>query len=198
MIEVLCVGDSITANPYMHGQMVNPLDPYIPGYGEILQDLLGSGYHVVRYGIGGAQSSVIRDLARYAAAGKRRDWIVWAGGSNDVNASVAAATQQGVYEGFESDMAAFGQGAQIITCTIPPSAQFSAPQDAILAEQNTWYRDTYPTQIVDRWQALVDPDDTTSLHPNYLIATEPADVIHPNEAGSRVVAALIYARILAG
>lgn len=191
--RVVLVGDSMVSAPYQH---YSAEGVRVVGVHLALQALLGSAFEVISYGIGGSTSSTARDIARFAAAGHRPEFLIWATGTNDVTTGVDAATMELIYQFFLADMAAYGGDVEVITCTVPPTSIWNGAQDAVQDAVNTWYR-ANATRLVDRDLLWADPLDATQLNPDYLNGYEPADFVHVNDAGNAAWAQALYAELTA-
>ena len=187
---VVCDGNSITSGIGAGNHSQN--------YPSQLAALIGSGYRVVNFGI---PSQTTSNMTADAVA--QVDPLVnWSGGAdlvawentNDIEFGASLATCQSRWNAYFSARQAAGwgsNGTRLVAMTTIARGPFSAGQDAILADFNTWLRanySTYATHLVDLAadSRLSDPTNTTYYN---------ADQIHLNTTGYGVVAELVKAAL---
>lgn len=188
--SIVCDGNSLTQG---FGGAVES------SYPSQLLGLVGSSTHrVVNTGILSQQTdqmavrapSVIDPIVTWPGGA---DLIAWEN-TNDIFFGASLATCQSRWNDYFSARQAAGwgsNGTRLVAMTTIPRGPFSAGQDAILADFNTWLRanySTYATDLVDLAAdaRLSDPTNTTYFN---------ADQIHLNSTGYGVVAELVKAAL---
>lgn len=183
--SIVCDGNSLTQGTSVGAES---------SYPSQLLGLVGGGYRIVNTGIPSQQTaqmaarapSVIDPLVAWPGGA---DLIAWEN-TNDIFFGANLATCQSQWNNYFSARQAAGwgsNGTRLVAMTTIPRGPFSAGQDAILADFNTWLRanySTYATDLVDLAAdaRLSDPTNTTYFN---------ADQIHLNSTGYGVVADLI-------
>jgi lysophospholipase L1-like esterase len=172
--KILCLGDSITYG----GNVDTP-------YPETLQSL--SGISTTNAGVNNEQTSDM--LTRWNNDYRWQGYsiLVLLGGTNDISYHTPLSTTTANLYAIISD--ALTQGCTVYSVTVLP---FSYVVDG--AGINSWIRSTVPTMgahVIDVYSAFDDPANPGCLNPIYA-----HDAVHPNQAGTDLLAQLVYSAIV--
>lgn len=179
-IDIALLGDSITAG----GSGVN--------YGVFLGDMLGEGYQIMNYGVGGAcltqrcQHAIWNTWALPALLNTEPQIVVVMLGTND-----AGGASDDVFADYESDLMAMVDSLQcinpqpqIVLASPPPMVELSQQADDRIATAIipaiARVAQTYDLQVIDVYNLV---DDYPANYP---------DDLHPNEDGHKTLAAIFY------
>lgn len=179
-IDIALLGDSITAG----GSGVN--------YGVFLEDMLGEGYQVVNYGVGGAcltqrcQHAIWNTWALPALLNTEPQIVVVMLGTND-----AGGTSDEVFADYETDLIAMVESLQcidpqpqVILASPPPMVALSQQADDRIANAIIpaieRIAETYDLRVIDVYNLV---DDYPANYP---------DELHPNEDGHKTLAVIFY------
>lgn len=186
-VRVACVGDSIT-------QGVGIVHPEKDGYPARLQEILGTGWSVQNFGVGG------RTMLRKAdpfdhrpALGSSPDVVIIALGTNDSKTPIWSGHKGEFvadYVAMIKDFQALPSHPQVLACLPPPAfpGNWGITEETILAE-------VIPAIKQAAQQAGIRVID---LH-TPLLESKPwfPDTVHPNEAGAQRIAEFVAAAIKA-
>jgi lysophospholipase L1-like esterase len=190
LIEVACVGDSITKG--IGGSV---------SYPTLLQQALGTDYLVKNYGVPGATIMKDGDISFWnsseytALMSSKPDVVVMMFGTNDarsVNWNTHQVEFQANYNQFILALNTLSSRPQLHLCTPPPIYKDGSMGviQAVVNQQlptliNTISKDNDLNQVINVFKALGGVD---LLHPEYI----GGDGIHPNDAGYKVLAETAY------
>lgn len=183
--DLVIVGDSISLEPYAHDAT---------GYVRQLAALCPQK-RIDSWANGGRTYGAMDPAAR-ALCQIRPRRLLAALGSNDINTGNTAANMIIIAEIIRA--AAVAMGVEFFVWTVPPCSSWNAGQNAERNDFNDNYARTFYEHCIDADLLLRDPAAPNSLDPRYLIASEPADVIHPNTAGGRLLALAIRSQMALG
>jgi len=186
-VRVACVGDSIT-------QGVGIVHPEKDGYPARLQEILGTGWSVQNFGVGG------RTMLRKAdpfdhrpALASSPDVVIIALGTNDSKTPIWSGHKGEFvadYVAMIKEFQALPSHPQVLACLPPPAfpGNWGITEETILAE-------VIPAIKQAAQQAGIRVID---LH-TPLLESKPwfPDTVHPNEAGAQRIAELVAAAIKA-
>lgn len=190
-ISVVCDGNSLTRGH----QATNSGG----SYPSQLQSLIGTSYRVVNAGINSQQTTAMTA----DAVAQIDPLLAWPGGSstliawentNDIDAGASLATCQSRWNAYFSARQSAGWGSggtRLVAMTTIARGPFSAGQDTIVADFNTWLRLNYTTYATDLVDLAADARLQTPTNATYF----QADQIHLTDAGYGVVAALVDAAL---
>ncbi|WP_336207098.1 SGNH/GDSL hydrolase family protein [Nonomuraea sp. LPB2021202275-12-8] len=209
--SVVAFGDSIT-----DGAITTPgADNRYPD--ELAERLVAAGKHVgvVNAGINGnmllADSPCFageKGLARFERDALGQPGVrtvivlegindIGLGGKDSLCGKVPAVTVSGLIEGHRQLIrAAHARGIKIIGATLTPMKgnpyYYNALNEAARDDLNHWIRTSGEYDAVaDLDRALANPDDPDAMLPAYAAA----DLLHPNDAGMKAIAATVEARL---
>lgn len=192
-VFIACDGNSITYGLKASVQRTK-------SYPAVMAAALGAGYYVKNYGVSGMTTPQMTTLAATLTIGHSdfdvlqyvRTISIGLEGINDIDQEADAATAYAHLVTFYQQQHTAGF-KKIIACTIFPSGTASGPQNTARQSVNTSLRANW-TSYAD---ALVDLDGDARLSDPHDTTYFDADLVHLNDTGYAVMAALIGATVTA-
>jgi lysophospholipase L1-like esterase len=173
---VLCIGDSMTADPT---------------YPNRLQALLGAGFTVINIGEAGETAAQVKfRFVRQVVTAGDTEYVVILCGVNSVIADATAISIEADLQAMYT--AAHSIGIKVIAVTILPFKNYvgwTAPRQVVLDAVNAWITGTAINvdYIYDAYPAFESPADTLSA------AYDSGDGLHPNAGGYIILGNGIFA-----
>jgi lysophospholipase L1-like esterase len=153
------------------------------------KSMVGSSYpYIVMAGQGQRTAEILNNVDEIVSVRPR--YVVLMIGTNDIGTGVSSATWQANYSSFVESM--ISNGIRVVLCYVTPRNTYDF-RPTTVGSPNKWILDTYGAdsrvQIIDTYTPLKDAGG------NGIDATYSSDGIHPNNAGTTVLANTIQAAI---